>query len=342
MAETEKITEMKFTISPSPHLRSRETTAQIMFSVFAALLPSGIWGVYVYGLHSALVILVSVISCVLFEFLSQKFIFKTRIKISDGSAALTGLLMAYCLPPDIALWKVVVGAFFAIFIAKECFGGIGFNIFNPALIGRAVLLASFPASMTTWQIHGVTQASPLGILREKLNNELPSWMDLFIGRIPGSIGEVSKLLLILGAIFLLIRGIITWHIPVSYILTVVILSIPFKQDIMFQLLSGGLILGAFFMATDYVTSPLYAKGQIIFGIGCGVLTTLIRNLGAYPEGVCYSILIMNILVPLIDRYTKPRVFGVSGVSGVSGKKKEKEKEEEKEKEKEKSKEEGKK
>jgi electron transport complex protein RnfD len=316
---------MKLTFSPSPHIKSKETTARIMFSVFGALLPSGIWGVYVFGLHSALVILVSVASCVLIELLSQKLVFRSKVKVLDGSAALTGLLMAYCLPPDIALWKVAIGAFFAVFIAKECFGGVGFNIFNPALVGRAVLLSSFPAAMTRWQVDGVTQASPLGILKEKLAASMPSTMDLFLGHVPGSIGEVSKLLLLIGAAFLLVRGIITWHTPVAYIGTVLILSLPFRQDIVFQLLSGGLILGAFFMATDYVTTPIYPRGKIVFGIGCGLLTTLIRNLGSFPEGVCYSILIMNILVPLIDRYTKPRVFGTAGETKEATEKTEKKK-----------------
>ena len=322
---------MKFTISPAPHIKSQQTTKKIMLSVFLALIPSGLWGVYKFGAHSGYVILTSVLSCVLFEFISQKFIFKTKVKITDGSAALTGLLMAYCLPPDIALWQVCIGSFFAIFIAKECFGGIGFNIFNPALVGRAVLLSSFPTAMTKWQIDGVTSATPLGILKEKLAEQLPSYMDLFvgnifqvlssifflsasymdlfIGNIPGSIGELSKILLLLGAIFLFYRRIISWHIPLTFILTVMVLSVFFKQDPVFQVLSGGVILGAFFMATDYVTSPLFSKGKIILGFGCGLLTVLIRNLGAYPEGVCYSILIMNILVPLIDKFTKPKIFG---------------------------------
>lgn len=300
---------MQFTISPAPHIKSQQTTKKIMLSVFLALIPSGIWGVYKFGAHSGYVSLTSVLSCIFFEFVSQKFIFKTKVKITDGSAALTGLLMAYCLPPDIALWQVCLGSFFAIFIAKECFGGIGFNIFNPALVGRAVLFSSFPTAMTKWQIDGVTSATPLGILKEKLAQQLPSYTDLFVGNIPGSVGEVSKILLLLGAIFLFYRRVISWHIPITYILTVAILSIPFKQDPLFQVLSGGVILGAFFMATDYVTSPLFTKGKIILGFGCGLFTVLIRNLGAYPEGVCYSILIMNILVPLIDRFTKPRVFG---------------------------------
>ncbi|MFH0947902.1 MAG: RnfABCDGE type electron transport complex subunit D [Elusimicrobiota bacterium] len=302
---------MKFTISPAPHIKSETTTTKIMLSVFLALIPSALWGVYKFGVHSGYVILTSILSCVLFEFISQKFIFRTKNKISDGSAALTGLLMAYCLPPDIALWQVCIGSFFAIFIAKECFGGIGFNIFNPALVGRAVLLSSFPTVMTTWQIDGITSATPLGILKEKLAEQLPSYTDLFFGNIPGSIGEVSKILLLLGAIYLFYRRIISWYVPITFVLTVAVLSILFKQSPVFQILSGGVILGAFFMVTDYATSPLFKRGKIIFGFGCGLLTVLIRNLGAYPEGVCYSILIMNILVPIIDKFTKPRVFGTS-------------------------------
>lgn len=300
---------MKFIISPAPHIKSQQTTKKIMLSVFLALMPSGIWGVYKFGVHSGYVILTAVLSCVFFEFVSQKYIFKTKVKVSDGSAALTGLLLAYCLPPDIALWQVCIGSFFAIFIAKECFGGIGFNIFNPALVGRAVLLSSFPTAMTKWQIDGVTSATPLGILKEKLAQQLPSHMDLFVGNIPGSIGEGAKILLLFGAIFLFYRRLISWHIPLTFVLTVIVLSVFFRQDPVFQVLSGGVILGAFFMATDYVTSPLFSKGKIIFGFGCGLLTVLIRNLGSYPEGVCYSILIMNILVPLIDKFTKPKIFG---------------------------------
>jgi len=204
---------------------------------------------------------------------------------------------------------VLVGSFFAIFIAKACFGGIGFNVFNPALVGRAVLAASFPTAMTAWQIDGITRATPLAILKEKLAVTMPSHFELFLGNIPGSIGEVSKLFLLVGAAYLFVRKIISWHIPFTYIAAVFVLSIFFGRDPLFEVLAGGVILGAFFMATDYVTSPLYARGKIIFGFGCGLLTVLIRNLGSYPEGVCYSILLMNILVPLIDRHTRPRVFG---------------------------------
>jgi len=300
---------MRFTISPSPHIKSELTTKEIMLSVFLSLIPAGIWGVYKFGIHSLYVVLVSIFSCILFEFIAQRIIFKKKVMVTDGSAALTGLLMAYCLPPDIPLWQVFIGAFFAIFIAKECFGGLGFNVFNPALVGRAVLLSSFPTAMTRWQIDGITSATPLGILKERLTTHLPSYTDLLFGKIPGSIGEVSKFLLLLAALFLLYRGIISWHIPIPFISAVAVLSIPFNRDPIMEILSGGIVLGAFFMATDYVTSPLFPRGKIIFGIGCGALTVFIRNLSSYPEGVCYSILIMNIFVPLIDRFTKPRKFG---------------------------------
>ena len=300
---------MKWVIESSPHLQSPETVPQIMVSVFAALVPAGFWGVFRFGMHSAFVVLTSVAGCVLLEFISQKWVFKTTVRIGDGSAALTGLLMAYCLPPDMPLWQVLVGCFFAIFIAKECFGGLGNNLFNPALVGRAVLLTSFPVTMTRWQIDGVTQASPLGIWKESIGASLPSYGTLFVGGIPGSIGETSKLLLIAGGLFLLARGIISWHVPVSTIGSVFVLSIFFRQDPVFQVLSGGLILGAVYMATDTVTGPLTARGKLIFGFGCGLLTVCIRNLGSFPEGVCYAILIMNMLVPLIDRFTRQRIYG---------------------------------
>ncbi|TCL73173.1 electron transport complex protein RnfD [Hydrogenispora ethanolica] len=302
---------MKFTLAPSPHLKSPESTASIMRTVFLSLTPAGLWSVWRFGIRAAWVILVAVGSCLAIEYLAQRFVFKTAPRTGDGSAAVTGLLLAYCLPPGIPLWQVPIGAFAAIFITKECFGGIGFNIFNPALIGRAVLLASFPVAMTRWQIDGVTMASPLGLLKEKLAETPPSYLDLFLGNVPGSLGEVSKLLLLLGALFLLYRGIISWEIPVGYIATVFLVSPLFGQDPLYQILAGGLFLGAFFMATDYVTSPLFRKGKLIFAIGCGLLTVLIRNRGAFPEGVCYSILIMNMLTPLIDKYTKPRSFGAA-------------------------------
>jgi len=301
-------------ISWAPHIHSNETTGRIMWSVIIALIPPLIGSIWFFGLYSLKIIVVSVVSCVLSELFSQ-IIFKKKIRIFDGSAVVTGILFAFILPPRIPLWVVAVGGFLAIFLIKELFGGIGFNIFNPALASRAILLACFPAFMTHWTPvfdylpDAITTATPLTIIKENFSQQLPSLWQMFIGIRAGCLGETSVLLLLLGAIFLLCRKVITLHIPVSYILTVAILSVIFKQNVAMQVMAGGLILGAFFMATDYVTSPLTKKGKIIFGIGCGIITFLIRLKGSYPEGVCYSILFMNMLVPLIDKYTLPKKFG---------------------------------
>jgi len=298
----------------APHIHSGETTSKIMFSVILALLPALFGSIYFFGPSAGKMVLVSVVSCVLSEILSQ-IIFKKKIRIFDGSAIVTGILFAFVLPPQLPLWMVALGGFLAIFLVKELFGGIGFNIFNPALASRAILLASFPMDMTRfyppfyYKVDSVSCATPLAIVKENLGIQLPSYWQLFIGERAGCIGETSALLLLIGAIFLLWRRVITWHIPVSYILTVAFLSFIFKQNVLFHILAGGLILGAFFMATDYVTSPLTKKGKIIFGIGCGIITFLIRMKGGYPEGVCYSILFMNMFTPIIDRYTIPRKFG---------------------------------
>ncbi|MCM8833347.1 MAG: RnfABCDGE type electron transport complex subunit D [Candidatus Omnitrophica bacterium] len=298
----------------SPHLHSSETTGKIMFYVVISLLPATIGGIYFFGLYVLKVILVSIISCVFSEFLFQ-ILLKKEIKILDGSAVVTGILFAFVLPPRIPLWLVMIGGFLAIFLVKELFGGLGFNIFNPALTARAILLASYPVEMTKftkpfdYNIDAITSPTPLFIIKEKMNIQLPSLWQMFIGNRSGCIGETSVLLLLLGAIFLLYKKVITWHIPISYILTVAILSLLTKENIGYQILGGGLILGAFFMATDYVTSPITKNGKIIFGIGCGMITFLIRKVGGYPEGVCYSILFMNTLVPLINKYTLPKKFG---------------------------------
>ncbi|MCM8767644.1 MAG: RnfABCDGE type electron transport complex subunit D [Candidatus Omnitrophica bacterium] len=298
----------------SPHLHSSETTGKIMFYVVISLLPATIGGIYFFGLYVLKVILVSIISCVFSEFLFQ-ILLKKEIKILDGSAVVTGILFAFVLPPRIPLWLVMIGGFLAIFLVKELFGGLGFNIFNPALTARAILLASYPVEMTKftkpfdYNIDAITSPTPLFIIKEKMNIQLPSLWQMFIGNRSGCIGETSVLLLLLGAIFLLYKKVITWHIPILYILTVAILSLLTKENIGYQILGGGLILGAFFMATDYVTSPITKNGKIIFGIGCGMITFLIRKVGGYPEGVCYSILFMNTLVPLINKYTLPKKFG---------------------------------
>jgi len=234
-----------------------------------------------------------------------------RITIGDGSAVVAGLLLAFVLPSRLPWWMAAVGSFFAVVIVKQLFGGLGNNIFNPALAGRAFLLASFPIYMTSWvrPFDAVSCATPLAIVKENLSGTMPSLWDLFIGKTAGCLGETSAVALLIGAGFLFWRKIITWHIPFTYIGTVTILSWVFGRDPLFSVLAGGLVLGAFFMAVDPVTSPMTAKGQIIFGVGCGIVTVVIRQWGGYPEGVCYSILLMNALVPLIDRYTKPRRLG---------------------------------
>jgi len=298
----------------SPHIHSSETTSRIMLYVIISLLPAMAGSVYFFGFYVLKVIFVSIISCFLSELLFQ-ILMKKEIRIYDGSAIVTGILFAFVLPPRIPLWIVALGGFLAIFLVKELFGGIGFNIFNPALTARAILLASYPVEMTKfinvfdYRIDAITSPTPLFIMKENINQPLPSLWQMFIGNHPGCIGETSTILLLLGAIFLLSKKVITWHIPVSYILTVAILSLIFKEKVFYQIMGGGLILGAFFMATDYVTSPITRKGKIIFGIGCGIITFLIRKAGGYPEGVCYSILFMNMLVPVINRYTIPKKFG---------------------------------
>jgi electron transport complex protein RnfD len=298
----------------SPHIHSNETTVRIMWSVVIALLPAMVASVYFFGFSALKVILVCIISCYIGEILSH-LLLHGRIKTFDGSAVVTGTLLAFVLPPSIPLWMAGIGGFLAIFLVKELFGGIGFNIFNPALAARAILTVSFPLEMTQFvaplshRIDTITMATPLGIIKEGLGEQLPSLWSMFIGNKAGCLGETSILLLLIGAIFLLARKIITWQIPVFYMLTVAIITAITGQDPLFHILSGGLILGAFFMATDYVTSPITSKGKVIFGIGCGVVTSLIRLKGSYPEGVAYSIIFMNMFVPLIDKYTLPKKFG---------------------------------
>ncbi len=312
----------KLIVGPSPHITSHETTPKIMWSVFFALLPSGIAGVVFFGLSALKVIAVSVASCVISEALIQKLMHK-EITIKDGSAALTGLLLAYNLSSTVPLWMPLIGGFFAIFVVKQLFGGLGRNIFNPALAARAFLMASWPAYMTHFSrplsVDAVTQATPLTVFKEGglagLSGMHLSYWDLFIGNRGGCLGEVCILALLIGAIYLLWKQYIWWQTPLSFILTVGLLSYVFgsegmfKGDFLFSILSGGLILGAFFMATDYVTTPLTGNGQLIFGAACGLVTFIIRRFGGYPEGVSYSILIMNAFVPLIDRYVKPRIYG---------------------------------
>lgn len=301
-------------IKCSPHIHSSETTTRIMWSVVISLLPATLASIYFFGPSALMVILVCIVSCYIGEVFSH-LVFYKKIKPFDGSAIVTGILLAFVLPPSIPLWMAGIGGFLAIFLVKELFGGIGFNIFNPALAARAILTVSFPLEMTqftaplSYRVDAITTATPLGVLKEGIGGQLPSLWDMFIGNRAGCLGETSILLLLIGAIFLLWRRIITWHIPISYILTVAILTGIARQNPLFHILAGGLVLGAFFMATDYVTSPITPKGKIIFGIGCGIITSLIRLKGSYPEGVAYSIIFMNMFVPLIDRYTLPKKFG---------------------------------
>ncbi len=319
------------TVSSSPHIRSKESVSRIMLDVILALIPAAIAAVLNFGWRVVLVMGVSVLTAVATETLMQK-IMKKPIAIKDLSAAVTGILLAYNMPPTIPLWIVVVGAVIAIALVKQIFGGLGHNFMNPALAARAILLAAWPVEMTTWELpnmdavsnatsaatSGATStATPLAILKsgDGVWAELPPLWDAVIGRIGGSIGEVSAIALLLGAAYLLLRKVINWRIPITYISTVALLTWIFGKDGLFtgqgiyHVFAGGLLLGAFFMATDYTTSPVTPKGQIIMGIGCGVLTTVIRLVGGYPGGVSYSILIMNIATPLIDRYTRPRVTG---------------------------------
>jgi Na+-translocating ferredoxin:NAD+ oxidoreductase subunit D len=308
------MSERLYTVSTSPHIKSKDTVSSVMRDVLIALLPATIAGVYFFGLNALLVILTAVGSAVLSEYAFQK-ITKRPIMIKDLSAVVTGLLLAFNVPPTIPLWMVALGSAFAIIVVKCFYGGVGQNIVNPALAARAFLLAAYPVRMTTWTVDGTTGATPLGLLRGDGAANLPNLFDVFIGNIGGCIGETSALALLIGAAYLLYKKVISWHIPVSYIGTVFVLTTILGRDSLmtgnglYEILLGGLILGAFYMATDYTTSPMTKTGHLVFGISCGVLTTLIRLYGGYAEGVSYSILIMNLFVPFIDKYTNPRVFG---------------------------------
>lgn len=322
-----KMPEM-LTVSPSPHITSPDTTATVMFDVILALLPAFLWGVYVFGIRALAVMAVSVIACVGFEAAAQVLLHRP-VTIRDMSAAVTGLLLAMNLPVSVPLWMPVVGGFFAIVVVKQLFGGIGCNFVNPALAAR-VFLFSWASEMTAFSADGekvtslapvlaegdiVASATPLASLK---TGQIPpeTIIDMFLGQHAGCIGEVSALLLLAGGIFLLYQRVITWHIPVAYIGTVALMTFIFPQNagmpvefMLYELLAGGLMLGAFFMATDYATSPVTPAGRLIFGAGCGLLTVLIRYFGAYPEGVSFSILVMNLLVWYIDKATMPRRFG---------------------------------
>jgi len=326
MAEI-NINEKLLTVSTSPHVRSEESISKIMWTVNIALAPAALFGAYHFGIHALILLLTGIISAVLFEYLVQK-IRKKPITISDGSAFLTGLLLTMCVPPTLPYYMAAVGSFIAIVIAKHSMGGLGYNIFNPAHIGRAALMVSWPVAMTTWSkmttsVDVVSSATPLNILKQQGYDTLVNtfggaanmYQALLIGNRNGSIGETSTILLVLGGLFLIYKKYINWQVPVIMMGTVGILtwvfgpSGLFTGDPIFHMMAGGLVIGAFFMATDMVTIPLTRKGQIIFALGCGLLTTLIRLKGGYPEGVCYSILLMNAVTPLIDRLCTPIKFG---------------------------------
>ena len=308
----------KLIVNVSPHLHKDESVSKIMWTVVISLIPAGVAGVFIFGLSALSVIILGVVTALITEWIMQLFT-KRKVTILDGSAFLTGLLLAYNLPPKVPFWMPIIGSFFAIAIGKQVFGGLGQNIFNPALTGRVFLMASWPKYMTTFTrpltYDAVTSATPLAALKEgKVLENVSNW-NLFWGVRGGCIGEVCIFALLLGALFLFIKGYISWHIPITYTVVVGLFTYIFGQkglfsgDWLFHILSGGLILGAFFMATDYVTSPLTRKGQVIFGIGCGLITAIIRLWGGYPEGVSYAILMMNAATPIIDRYTRNRIYG---------------------------------
>ena len=322
----------KLIVSLSPHAHGTDSVERNMYGVILALLPALLVSFYYFGLGSVVVCLTSVAACVLLEWAINKYILKNpRTTILDGSAALTGLLLGMNLPSNLPIWIILIGALFAIGVCKMSFGGLGNNLFNPALVGRCVLLVAFPAQMTSWPVAGQFGAytdavTPLSVMKEAIKSgdasvleQLPDSLSLLLGMHgemgAGTIGEVCALALLLGLAFMLWKKIITWHIPVSIIGTVFVvaglmhLASPVYADPVTVILSGGLMLGAIFMATDYVTSPMTAKGQLIYGVSIGLLTIVIRNWGAYPEGMSFAILIMNAFTPLINNYVKPKRYG---------------------------------
>nr|WP_326127616.1 RnfABCDGE type electron transport complex subunit D [uncultured Oscillibacter sp.] len=322
---------LKLIATSNPHIRGSETTRSIMLDVIIAMLPALIWAVIKFGPEALILTAVSVIGCVFFEW-AYRAIMKKPQSVGDLSAVVTGMLLAFVCPPSTPLWMILIGDFFAIIVVKQLFGGIGKNFVNPALAGRAFLLGSYAGVMTTWVdpsqskaplfggvADAVTAATPLAIMKSGDMAALTSTYtvaDMFWGNIPGSMGEISVLMLLIGGVYLIARKVINWHTPVSYIATVAVLTFLFPKYgtgvewMLYSIFGGGLMLGAFFMATDYATSPVTKKGQVIFGIGCGLFTVFIRYFGSYNEGVCYSIMVMNLAVALIDKYTKPTRFGV--------------------------------
>jgi electron transport complex protein RnfD len=319
------------TITPSPHIKQGDSVKKIMYTVIFALLPALAWSFIVFGIPAVVVTLTSVVSCVLIEWLIQKYLMKVEPTVNDGSAILTGILLAMNVPAGLPLWIMVIGAVVAIGIGKMSFGGLGQNPFNPALVGRVFLLISFPVQMTTWpnvtqqSVDATSEATPLALVKEGLKSgstipeimqRVPGYDELLLGNFSGSLGEISAALLLLGMVYMLIRKVISWHIPVSIFATVFVFTgilwmvDPMQYaDPLFHLLSGGIMLGAIYMATDMVSSPMAKKGQLIYGVGIGLITVSIRLWGAYPEGISFAILIMNAFTPLINNYVKPKRFG---------------------------------
>ena len=322
---------LKLIATSNPHIRDNDTTRSIMLDVIIAMLPALAFAIFNFGLRALTLTAVSVVACIFWEWLYRKLMKKPQ-SIGDLSCVVTGMLLAFVCPVHMPYWMIIIGDFFAIVVVKQLFGGIGKNFLNPALAGRAVLLASYAGTMTSWvdpaagkaAIIGsnadvVTTATPLAIMKTGDFAELMATYGvdkMFIGQIPGSLGEVSAVALLIGGAYLIWRKVINWQTPVAYIATVAVLTFLFPKQgtglewMLYSVFGGGLFLGAFFMATDYATSPVTKKGQLIFGIGCGLFTVLIRYFGSYNEGVCYSIMVMNLLVALIDKYTKPTRFGV--------------------------------
>jgi Na+-translocating ferredoxin:NAD+ oxidoreductase subunit D len=319
------------TVSPSPHVHTDDSVNKIMYRVVLALLPALVWSVVVFGIDALRVTLIAVIASVGFEYLIQRFLMKVKPSVTDGSALVTGMLLAFNVPANLPWWIIIIGALVSIGIGKMSFGGLGTNIFNPALVGRVFLLISFPVQMTLFptpkmsDVDAVTSATPLGLLKEGLMNgkplselmgQLPTASDLLLGNMSGSLGEISALMLIIGGLYMLVRKVITWHTPVSVLGSMFIMAGIFWLvspetyiEPTYHLLTGGAMLGAIFMATDMVSSPMTGKGQIIYGIGIGVITMSIRLFGAYPEGISFAILIMNAFTPLINNTVKPKRFG---------------------------------
>ncbi|MCK9398762.1 MAG: RnfABCDGE type electron transport complex subunit D [Bacteroidales bacterium] len=325
------------TVSGSPHIHADQSVPKIMYGVVIAMIPAMLVSFYFFGLGAAKVMLVSVLACLFFEWVIQKYLLKGILTINDGSALVTGVLLAFNVPSNLPVWMTIVGAFVAIAIAKMSFGGLGKNPFNPALVGRVFLLMSFPVDMTTWPVpkaifggtavtDAITGPTTLGIVKEGLRAgktvsellpQIPDYARELLGNQGGSLGEVSAIALLIGALYMFYKKIITWHIPVSYILSVVVFAGIFwlinperYLDPLFHLITGGMMLGIFYMATDMVSSPVNTRGMLIFGAGCGILTMIIRLWGGYPEGVSFAILIMNAFTPLINRSFKPRRFGL--------------------------------